>query len=488
MHTQKSVNNVPKLKVDNLVHLSDHGLSVVFAHKKLSALVDSLKVSEGKTELKAGKSSLEITRLGNVTMTRLHLATSGSGYWHETVHYLDERCGLTFKVKRQDKGFEEAFDTLRGVIFGAYTPVYWSKAQTLPSIWFPRFGSDADKLRTWLTSYAWTLTGAHGMRAQAEKAYSAKLGEKVRSIKNGLSYLQQERERLNETPENFRAAHEFARTTCQSLLADSDKFIDECERDLREIAQGTAESARVIARQYGAREFRGTWDSTLGSYSDASFGFESVAAAWSHSPRSANYVATIGADGETVSLSSGIACDFKRSEIVEWLKGSKSAPQTKYGTVERFETATHEGTAVVFLRCGCHYIDAGKIDAELSQLLTPNHTVIRNEGKPRVLIGEDGFLMRLAEIIADRSKLATEQRESALRRFAEKRSVLTDREKNLPARIAEQEARIQQAKAELANAELAVSNAPKFTGATCAENKAIAFAIINSQNLNLSLS
>jgi len=488
MHTKNSVPSVPKLKVDNLVHLSDHGMSVVFTHRKLASLVDSLKSSEGKTELKAGKSSLEITRLGNVTMTRLHLATSGSGYWHETMHYLDERAGLSFKVKRQEKGFEEAFDTLRGVIFGEHKTVYSSKTQILPPIWFPRFGACADKLRTWLTSYAWTLTGAHGMRAQAEKAYSARLREKVRSIKNGLSYLEQERERLDETPESFRAAHEFARTTCQSALVDADKFIDECERDLREVSQGTAESSRVIARQYGAREFRGTWDSTLGNYGEVSFGFEAVPAAWSHSPRSANYVATIGPDGETVSLSSGIACSFKRSEIVAWLQGAKSAPQTKYGTVEKFESATHEGTAIVFLRCGCHYIDAGKIDAELAQLLTPKHTVVRTEGKPRVLIGEEFFLARLAEIIANRSELAKEQRESALRRFAEKRHVLTDRQTNLPARIAEQDARIEQAKVVLAAAELAVTNAPKFTGATCAENKAIACAIINSQNLNLSLS
>jgi hypothetical protein len=486
MHTKNSV--VPKLKVDNLVHLSDHGMSVVFTHRKLASLVDSLKSSEGKTELSAGKSSLEITRLGNVTMTRLHLATSGSGYWHETMHYLDERAELSFKVKRQEKGFEEAFDTLRGVIFGEHKTVYSLKTQILPPIWFPHFGSEADKLRTWLTSYAWTLTGAHGMRAQAEKAYSARLGEKVRSIKNGLSYLEQERERLDETPESFRAAHEFARTTCQSALVDSDRFIEECERDLREVSQGTAESARVIARQYGAREFRGTWDSTLGNYGAVSFGFEAVPAAWSHSPRSANYVATIGPDGETVSLSSGIACSLKRSEIVAWLKGEKSAPKTNYGTVEKFESATHEGTAVVFLRCGCHYIDAGKIDAELAQLLTPKHTVARNDGKPKVLIGDDGFLARLAETIANRSELAKEQRESALRRFAEKRHVLTDRQTNLPARIAEQDARIEQAKGELATAELAVTNAPKFTGATCAENKAIAQAIINSQNLNLSLS
>ena len=493
MHTEKNsvTASAPKiaLKVDNLRHLSDHGLSVVFTDRKLANLVEFLASRDGKTELKAGKSSIEITKLGNVVMTRLHLATSGSGYWHETMHYLDERAGLSFKVKRQETGFEEAFDTLRGVIFGAYTALYSAhREQTLPPIWFPRFGACADKLRIWLTSYAWTLTGAHGMRAQAEKAYSARLGEKVRSIKNGLSYLQQEREGLDETPESFRAAHEFARTTCQSALVDSDRFIEECERDLREVSQGTAESSRVIARQYGAREYRGPWDSTLGNYGVVSFGFEAVLPAWSHSPRYANYVATIGADGDTVSLSSGIACSFKRSEIVAWLKGAKSAPKTNYGTVEKFESATHEGTAVVFLRCGCHYIDAGKIDAELAQLLTPTHTVVRNDGKPKVLIGEDGFLARLAETIANRSELAKEQRESALRRFAEKRHVLTDRQTNLPARIAEQDARIEQAKAELVAAELAMTNAPKFTGATCAENKAIAQAVINSQNLNLSLS
>jgi hypothetical protein len=501
MHTKNSVpTSAPKtsLKVDNLRHISDHGLSVVFTDRKLANLVDFIASKDGKTELSAGKSSLEITKLGNVVMTRLHLATSGTGYWHETIHYCDAFAGLSYKVKRQSsKGEQDAFDTLRGVVFGAYTTSenyrYDQKAQTLPPIWFPHSGADADKLREWLKKFAWTLTGSHGLRAQAEKKISDDRSQAVRSEKNHLEYLERELERLkSETPETFRDAHERARIQTAEKLAESALRIAQAEKDLAQVAfsetaQSAADQLTEISQRYGARWSQGTWDSALGNYRAQILHFSETRETISPEIRSPNYVAKIGTDGETVSLSSGIACSFRRSEIVAWLKGEKNPPQTRYGQVEKFETSTHDGKPRLFLRCGCHLVDAAQIDSELATLLVPTHTVSKVAAQPRVDLGQDGFLSRLTENINFRLLAEQESRAQTVRLFAEKRHALTEREAELPARIAEQESKVEESKAALLAAETIAATNPKFTGADCVANAFAALSVINSQHVSFSL-
>ena len=501
MHTKISVStSAPKtaLKVDNLRHLSDHGLAVVFTDRKLSALVEFLNSRDGKTELKAGKSTLEITKLGNVVMTRLHLATSGSGYWHETIHYSDAVAGLSYKIKRQDgKGEQDAFDTLRGVIFGAYKTSenykYDQKDQTLPPIWFPKFGADADRLREWLKKFAWTLTGSHGLRAQAEEKISADRKQAVRSAKNHLDYSERELERLkSETPETFRDAHERARVQTAEKLALAAERIAQIEKDLAqtkfsETSANAAEQIAEISQRYGVYFLQGVWNSETRNYTDKIRYFPETRETISPEIRSPNYVATIAADGETVSLSSGIACSFRRSEIVAWLKGEKSAPQTRYGTVEKFYTATHDAQPRTLLRCGCHLVDASSIDSELASLLTPTHVVTKVPASPRVDLGQEGFLSRLSENINSRLLAEQESRAQTVRLFAEKRHALTERESQLPARIAEQEKKVEERKAALIEAETVAAKESKFVGADCVSNAFAALAVINSQNLTFSL-
>jgi hypothetical protein len=501
MHTKISVpTSAPKtaLKVDNLRHLSDHGLAVVFTDRKLASLVDFLASRDGKTELKAGKSSLEITKLGNVTMTRLHLATSGSGYWHEAIHYCDAMAGLSYKINRQGgKGEQDAFDTLRGVIFGGYKTSenyrYSQTDQTLPPIWFPKCGADADRLREWLKKFAWTLTGSHGLRAQAEEKISADRKQAVRSAKNSLDYLETELERLkSETPETFRDAHERARAQTAEKLEIAAWRIEQVEKDLAQVAfSETAESAAnqltEISQRYGAYFSQGTWNSETRNYADKILHFAETRETISPEIRNPNYVAKIGEDGETVSLSSGISCSFRRSEIVAWLKGEKSAPQTRYGTVEKVYTATIDAQPRVLLRCGCHLVDASSIDAELAALLVPTHVATKVPALPRVDLGQDGFLARLSENINSRLIAEQESRAQTLRLFAEKRHALTERESQLPARIAEQESKVAASKAALVEAETIAAKENKFTGADCVSNAFAALAVINSQNLNFSL-
>jgi hypothetical protein len=80
-----------------------------------------------------------------------------------------------------------------------------------------------------------------------------------------------------------------------------------------------------------------------------------------------------------------------------------------------------------------------------------------------------------------------ESRAQVVRLFAEKRHALTERESQLPARIAEQESKVAASKAALLEAETIAATNPKFTGADCVSNAFAALAIINSQNLNFSL-
>jgi hypothetical protein len=485
------------LKVDNLRHLSDHGLAVVFTDRKLANLVEFLASRDGKTDLSAGKSTLEITKLGNVVMTRLHLATSGSGYWHEAIHYSDVVAGLSYKIKRQGgKGEQDAFDTLRGVIFGAYnTHKYDQSNQTLPPIWFPKFGADADRLREWLKKFAWTLTGSHGLRAQAEKKISDDRNAVVRSAKNALDYSEGELERLkSDTPETFRESHERARVQTAEKLAACAGRIAQVEKDLAqarfsdlETAERATNQLTEISQRYGARFSQGTWDSSVGNYTAKILNFAETRETISPEIRSPNYVAQIGADGEIVSLSSGIACSFRRSEIVAWLKGEKSAPVTRYGTVEKFYTATVDAQPRTLLRCGCHLVDASSIDAELASLLVPTHTVIKVPASPRVDLGQEGFLSRLSENINSRLLVEQESRAQTVRSFAEKRHALTEREAQLPARIAEQESKVAASKAALVEAETIAAKENKFTGADCVSNAFAALSIVNSQHLNFSL-
>jgi hypothetical protein len=498
MHTKNSVIPKTTLKVDNLKHISDHGLAVVFTDRKLSALVEFLASRDGKTELSAGKSTLEITKLGNVVMTRLHLATSGSGYWHEAIHYSDVVAGLSYKIKRQDgKAEQDAFDTLRGIIFGGYKTSenyrYSQTDQTLPPIWFPKFGADADRLREWLKKYSWTLTGAHGLRAQAEKKIADDRKQAVRSAKNVVDYSEGELERMkSETPETFRDAHERARVQTAEKLETAAWRIAQVEKDLAQIAfsetsSDAANQLTEIARRYGAGWTLGTWDSSVGNYTDKILNFAETRETISPEIRSPNYVAQIGADGEMVSLSSGIACPFKRSEIVAWLKGEKSAPQTRYGKVEKVYTATFDAQPRTLLRCGCHLVDAATVDAELASLLTPTHVVTKVPASPRVDLGQDGFLSRLAANINSRLLAEQESRAQTVRLFAEKRHALTEREAELPARIAEQETKVAASKAALVEVETIAATNPKFTGADYVSNAFVADAVINSQHLNFSL-
>ena len=497
MHTQNSVQtSAPKtaLKVDNLRHLSDHGLAVQFSDRKLAGLVDYLRDKEGETNLSAGKSTLTITRLGHVTLTRLHLATSGAGYWHETLHYSDARASLSYKVKRQDGTKESnAFDTLRGVIFGPYQTAepyrYTQTAQTLPPIWFPKCGADADKLRDWLRSYAWTLTGAHGMRAQASKYARSQLEQTIRSAKSALSYRIVELQRLQtENSDSFREQHESARKRCLDRLANSEDGLRSCAEHSANLSETMDEATlRPLASVYGARNISSHWDTEKGCYK-YDYGFPSVKACYSHPLRSANYTAQIGADGETISLSSGIACTFGRSAIVSWLRGNSQAPSIKpYGKVEKVECGNLDGKAVVYLKCGCHFVDAATIDAELAELLKPAHTVELTSGQPEALIGSEGFLARLREEIANRASKARENRTNALREFAEKRRALTEREASLPALLSEASARIETARVDVATAESALASAPALLGAPHESNEETARVFLNSQHVNLSL-
>ena len=107
--------------------------------------------------------------------------------------------------------------------------------------------------------------------------------------------------------------------------------------------------------------------------------------------------------------------------------------------------------------------------------------------QPRVELGQDGFLVRLSENINARLLAEQESRAQTVRLFAERRHALTEREAQLPARIAEQETKVEQSKAALLAAETLAATDSKVVGADCVSNAFAALSIINSQHLNFSL-
>jgi 3-oxoacyl-ACP reductase-like protein len=378
------------------------------------------------------------------------------------------------------------------VIFGSYETSqpyrYTQNEQTLPDVWRPKSGAHQDVLRQWLSNYAWTITGSQGLRAQASKGRLAHLEQEVRSTKNAHSYQADNLENLRkETPQNFRDLHEYAKKRTAEKIAAADSKIAQCERDLTTAATDDEGIFEFIAKRAGAWSQPGDWDSTIGNYGPSKLTFSRVNADWSHSPRSPNYVANVGTDGETVTLSSGIVCPFKRSDVVSWLQGKAQAPRTTYGKVERVDCATFDGQPRSLLRCGCHYIDAATIDAELAELLKPTHVVTRTEGKPAVTIDErEKFLARLNEELIAGIARAREERAEAITNYASRKHELNERESNLPAIIAAQEEKVSSALAAITKAEQDLANAPVLLGSSHADMVSTVAAILNSQRTAIS--
>lgn len=437
------------LKVDNLRHIHDHGLSVRFTDPKLISLVEHLNSKDGKTVLSAGKSSLTLTRFGRIVLTE--------AFWNvgsrrvAAIHYSDSSAQLKFTLSREGGSgadSENAFNTLRAVIFGG----------SLPSIFRPNTGAGQDSLRAFLKSYAWTLSGEAGMRSRALASAGASLRSDISSAENSLSYAERELARLREnTPENFRSMHSNIRQHCANRLSAIDAKLSAVATDCTANFSALSEDEiKNLSTRYGAySRFDERSATRLSGYA---FAFSAVPESISPPRIRNNYSAAIAADGETITFNSGIHCPFTVSRLLAWLRGQLPAPRTSYGEVTKLERTSRDGLPVVVLQCGCHEIDAVATSPALfGELLKPAHSVSIVPGKDSAVFGTPEFLARLSEEMQNRRSALVDERAGALLALATRRHELTEEENSLPARISAQSAKVEAERETLTKAEQALS-------------------------------
>ena len=462
------------LKVDNLRHIHDHGLAVEFTAPKLVALLTYLRAKQGVTELKAGHSTLRVTTLGNVTKTEAFFSVGRNRL--AAMHYYEAATGLKYTLQRDNgDANERAFYTLNAVIFGG------NVGQT-NDFWKVNFGAHADKLRDWLKKFAWTITGANGLRGQALSARFVQLEETKRAAANvhGAAAARFRQYSEDATPEFFRKKHAEARAKLAAQTADVEKNLADWQTLEKSLQTASPDVIRTeLPYSFGIHK----------DYEKNSVYFAAVGAEFSHPVQSANYAATVDASGG-VSLSSGIRCEFTAPQVLQWLRGEASAPfSSRYGKLERREVATPTGAPSVLLKCGCHWIDAANVSAEFGEALKPTHAVTRSTGKPRAEFGTPEFAERLREKFAEKIAAHETQRADAIRQFADRRAYLTKEETDLPATIADLGAKADAAKVALDAAEKAIADAKTVSplGADADTIQALARLFLSSQSFHPSL-
>jgi hypothetical protein len=436
------------LKVDNLRHISDHGLAVQFTDRKLAAMVEHLNSRDGVTRLTAGQSSLTLTRLGNVTLTEAFWSV---GTRHENrIHYLDGDLKYSFAESVDS----DAFAALRSVIFGA----------PMPRIFTPTNGAQQDALRTHLARYAWTLAGVSGLRAHALEHDEQLLREGVSNAATRVRTVRNELEGAgSETPEFYGAQRAGIKDRhgreagYYSLQADTiRKWLA-----MSELPVEARRSAGVIHPTYYA----------AGPYLPA------TASTSSHPVRIANYSATVSSEGQ-ISLSSGIGCEFTLPRLLQWLKGEANAPQTRYGAITKVACSTPDGRPTYLLKCGCHWVDAARCSSELAELLKPDFTVDVVPGRPRVELPSDApdaqkepFFAECRARLTLQLEAAEQNRRKEIENMVRALAQSKEREATQPQRVAELEVALVDATAGLQKAEAALSAPRAQLGATLEQIK-----------------
>jgi hypothetical protein len=352
-------------KVDNLKHISDHGVSVKFACPKLAAWVDSFaSVASGEFRFTAGKSSLSIIRKGDVTYTRFHKASSGYGDISETIHYYSAE-GLKTRVTCRSS---DLFNLLNSVIFGA----------SLDSFFTPNTGAGQDDLRRFYSVHGWALFGENGLRAFA-------MEDTERFNKSTLANLESRLRNTTEQVERFEKrdlSAELAEAKKAFLVA-SEKLQTE-EKTLDACTRAVENRTEQPAGLQGVRTEKGEYNHQLGRYEVKGYFFPAVSASFSVPVCNPNYTATLGEDFQTIKLSSGIVCPITYSQALGWLKGDPVTLKTDYGVVTRENVCDSTGKPYVVIKAGCHRLDCRALGGEVAELLAPTHTVQILSGSPQV--------------------------------------------------------------------------------------------------------
>lgn len=476
----------PSLLVDNLKHLSDHGMSVNFTSPKLVSLVEYLRSRDGKFTLTAGKSELIVTRLGHVTFTELFL--SHGSYRIHSVHYRDG----DLKSSQTRNGNADAYDTLRAVILGASgekTERYCASpaGENLPGIWSPKFGSDQDKLRDFLRNFAGTLTGEQWLRGKA-------ISEKLKGLKSSIScnesrlvYLQ---ERIkNEAEFDFRAAHERLRETSTRQLSYIAKLETEKQTD-KARAENWLAAALIseLPTLTSIEELAGNYGShTRYNPNGVRPYFPGIPARTVPEIMRANYSASVSASGELL-LSSNVRAEFTPAELLSFLKGERKELRNRYGPVTVRNFSTPEFTPVRLVSCGCHRVDIAKdLGGEFASVLAPAFQVQHVPAVPALDYSPETavpFFQRLISEIQTRIEGHAEERARIISETVREKHELNVRENNAPEYRANTEKEIAEKESENVSTENQISGFSTL-GATAEKlNEAVKAAVLSLRSLS----
>ena len=350
-----------KLKVDNLKHVSDHGLAVQFDNPQLQAWVDGMR-GNGVHECKAGESKLKLTVLGRLCITELHLAVGDRKI--RNLHYYDPVTELSYT---QCDCSTQAI--LIHLIFGGRT--HWDSSFRGVAAYT---SSRISGLQRWAKDDAWAILGESGMRAKAiEKACeplailvkkAKERADDAKSISVVFSKRNLELELANMKKEQSK------------LLAERQKAIEECQIKIGMAQDANASEAswtQLRTKDYNNICIRYVHDGDNYAYLRGWRGTSNPALVVP------NYDVSM-VDG-AFKLSSGIACDVTLDQMLAWLRGQTEAPKSKYGIVTRVETRDGSMQPRLLFQVGCHIVDLCALHPELDELLQPTHTVV---GEPDV--------------------------------------------------------------------------------------------------------
>jgi len=446
MITSKTVAIKPAtvFKVDNLRHISDHGMSVEFSCPRLSEFVrQTHELQDGTIKIKAGESRLTIVRLGHITKTIAFFSVGSCR--RQAIHYSAD--GMKHTVSETSSG-SLVFEILDAVLFG----------EPLPHVFKPNSGEKQDRLRDVLKKDGWALAGESGMRAQALEGRVSRLKSDVNSARNSANYAERLLEKAKAiTPETCATERANHRAWTLAELAKVETLTQTLTQTVAELP--TLDGARLesLARENGA------WR----SYNDSETCFPSIPAGFSHDLIRANYLATV--DGDKITLSSGIVCSFGVSTLSAWLRGETSAPRTQYGSVSRLDGRDDGRNPISLLQCGCHRIAIPENCTELRLLLTPTHSVVSTPGMGKVGISSvEPFRARLAEKLAEKLAELKERRSIAIEREVRKREESHKTELDIPANVAKAQRDFDRENEILSKA-IAAQNAPSVNGGATLE-------------------
>lgn len=456
MITSKQIKPATVFKVDNLRHISDHGMSVEFSCPRLAEFVrQTHAIQDGTVKIKAGESRLTIVRLGRVTKTMAFFSVGS--HRRNSIHYSAD--GMKHTVAEVSSG-SLAFEILDSVLFG----------EPLPHVFVPNSGEKQDRLREVLKKDGWALCGESGMRAQALEGRIARLRVDVSSARSSANYAERQLEKAKAiTPETCAMERANHRAWTLQELAKIETLTQTLTQTVAELPSLDVPSLESLARENGA------WR----SYSDSEICFPSKAAGFSHELIRANYLATV--EGDKITLSSGIVCAFGVSALSAWLRGETTAPRTQYGSVARLDGRDDGGNPISLLQCGCHRIAIPENCAELRALLTPKHSVISTPGEEKIGISEVApFRARLAEKLAEKLAELKERRSNAIEREVRKRDESHKTELEIPQNVAKAQKDFDFENERLSKA-IAAQNSPSVNGGAtlervCAVHSAIVSA------------